>query len=146
MRKMLEDWPFESRELDKENLLTVFIMEISYCPHMADIAAFYASQKPAPGTATDETRLALGKAIYRGGNMTTGVPACMGCHGPSGAGNPSAKYPALAGQHADYTVAQLKTFHDGSRNNDPNKMMVNVAVRMTGAEMEAVANYIATLK
>ena len=113
---------------------------------MADIAAFYASKAAAPGAATDESKLALGEDIYRGGNMTTGVPACTGCHGPTGAGNPAAMYPALAGQHAQYTLAQLKAFQAGTRDNDSNAMMRNVAVRMTNAEMEAVANYIATLK
>jgi cytochrome c553 len=113
---------------------------------MADLAAFYAAQTTAPGAAADESLVALGKAIYRGGNMQSGVPACMGCHGPEGAGNPTANYPQLAGQHAQYTLAQLNAFHSGSRENDSNKMMRAVAVRMTAKEMEAVANYIATLK
>ncbi len=112
---------------------------------MADIGAFYASKTATVATA-DDSKVALGKDIYRGGNMSTGVPACMGCHGPTGAGNPTAKYPTLGGQHVAYTVKQLKAFRDGARDNDPNKMMRSIAVRMTNEEMEAVANYLATLK
>ncbi len=112
---------------------------------MADIGAFFASKKATP-TVADESKLALGRDIYRGGNVSTGIPACMGCHGPSGAGNPTAKYPALQGQHATYTIAQLNAFRDASRANDPGNMMRNVAARMSTAEIEAVANYIASMK
>lgn len=112
---------------------------------MADIAAYYAS-KEATAAVADDAKVALGKDIYRGGNMSTGVPACMGCHGPAGAGNPTAKYPTVAGQHVAYTIKQLNAFRDGVRENDPNKMMANVAARMTKEEIEAVANYIASMK
>jgi len=107
---------------------------------MADLAAFFAKQKPAPGSA-DEAKLAIGEQIYRAGNKKTGVSACMACHGPSGAGNPAAKYPMLSGQHAAYTVKTLKDFRSGSRKNDPGKMMQNITARMTDAEIEAVSSY-----
>ena len=107
---------------------------------MADLAAFFAKQKPSPGSA-DEAKLAMGEKLYRGGNKATGVSACMACHGPTGAGNPAAKYPLLSGQHAAYTIKALKDFRSGSRKNDPGKMMQNVAARMTDAEIEAVSSY-----
>ena len=103
------------------------------------------AKKPT-ATAADESKVALGQDIYRGGDMNTGVPACMGCHGPAGAGNPTAKYPTLAGQHVDYTIKQLNAFRDGTRANDAGSMMRNVAARMTTADIEAVANYIASMK
>jgi cytochrome c553 len=112
---------------------------------MADIGAYYAKQAVTPGAATD-SNLTLGKDVYRGGNSVAGVPACMGCHGPAGSGNAPAKYPSLGGQHATYIKAQLNAFRDGSRNNDLNGMMRSVVARMSAAEIEAVANYIATLK
>lgn len=111
----------------------------------ADLAAYF-STKTATVAVADESKVALGKDVYRGGNMNTGVPACMGCHGPTGAGNPTAAYPSLAGQHAAYTLAQLKAFRDGARDNDPAQMMRNVVARMSNEELEAVANYIATLQ
>ncbi|MCK4710230.1 MAG: cytochrome c4 [Gammaproteobacteria bacterium] len=112
---------------------------------MQDIAAFYASQKGTVGLA-DEKQVELGKAIYRGGNMSSGVPACMGCHSPNGTGNPGAKFPSLKGQHAKYTIKQLNDFRKGTRKNDAGKMMRNVALRMTDAEIAAVSQFIAGLK
>lgn len=112
---------------------------------MADLGAFYAAQTGKAGMA-DEKQVELGKAIYRGGNMATGVAACMGCHSPSGAGNPGAKFPSLKGQHAKYTAKQLRDFRNSERKNDAGKMMRNIAIRMTDAEINAVSQYIAGLK
>jgi len=112
---------------------------------MADIAAYFSSQTPAGGKA-DPALVNAGEKLYRGGNATTGVAACMGCHGPNGAGNPQANFPGLAGQHAVYTVLQLKAFRSGQRTNDAGKMMQDIAARMTDAEMDAVASYIQGLR
>ncbi len=108
---------------------------------MADLAAFFAEQKPVPGSA-DETKVALGEKVYRGGNKESGVSACMACHSPTGAGNPPARFPMLSGQHAAYTVTQLKAFRKGERANDPGKMMQNIAAHMSDKEIDAVASYI----
>ena len=112
---------------------------------MADIGAYYAKQAVTPATA-DESKLKLGKDVYRGGNMVTAVPACSGCHSPTGKGNAPAAYPSLAGQHPTYIIAQLNAFRDGTRSNDNNGMMRSVVAQMSNAEIEAVANYVATLK
>lgn len=108
---------------------------------MEDLAAYYSSQTAKPGEA-DAALVEQGRALYRGGNMSTGVAACVACHGPSGAGNPTANFPSLRGQHASYTINQLKTFQRGERANDAGKMMQNIAAKMTEAEMQAVASYI----
>lgn len=110
-----------------------------------NIGAYFASQK-STNDAADESKVALGRDIYRGGNSVTDVPACMGCHGPNGSGNPTASYPSLAGQQVQYTVTQLKAFRDGSRANDINGMMKSVAAHMSDPEIEAVANYITSMK
>jgi len=110
-----------------------------------NIGAYYASQKTTTDAA-DESKVLLGRDVYRGGNTATKVPACMGCHGPEGSGNPTASYPSLAGQQVQYTITQLKAFRDGTRANDTNSMMQNVAARMSNAEIEAVANYITSMK
>ena len=111
---------------------------------MQDLAAFYASQSIKPGKA-DETKVSLGEKIYRGGNSASGVSACIACHGPTGAGNPAAKFPMLSGQHAKYTGIQLYAFRKGERANDAGQMMRNIASKMTDAEIDAVAEYIAGL-
>jgi cytochrome c553 len=111
---------------------------------MRAVAAHYAVQKPRPGAARNKETVSLGQKLYRGGNPATGVPACSGCHGPDGAGIP-AQYPRLSGQHAQYTVAQLRAFRSVERSNDPNQMMRAIAARMSDQEIAAVADYISGL-
>ncbi len=108
---------------------------------MENLAAFFSSLKPAVGAA-DPKLVAEGESIYRGGDRATGVPACMACHGPEGKGNPAARYPALRGQHAAYVVAQLEAFRSGKRHNDPDKMMRDIAARLTPQQIQAVASYV----
>jgi len=108
---------------------------------MADLAAFFASQKPNIGAA-DKNLVKLGEKIYRGGNKETGVSACMACHSPTGSGNPPARFPRLGGQHAQYVVKALKDFRSGKRTNDPAKMMRMIAGHMSDAEIKAVASYV----
>lgn len=121
---------------------------------LEDIAAFYNTQTRQLSGAKEE-KLELGESIYRGGNIHTGVAACIGCHSPSGNGNAPAGYPALGGQFADYVAKQLRAFrtaaHDaedpsGRSNDGDTQVMRGVAARMTDQEISAVANYIAGLK
>ena len=112
---------------------------------MKNLAAYYGGQKLRPAAAADKNLVAQGQKLWRGGNSSSGVPACQGCHGPAGAGIP-AQYPRLAGQYADYIAAQLKAFQDGARANDPNGMMRAVAARMSEREIRAVAEYAAGLR
>ena len=111
-----------------------------------DIGAYYASQKLANAAPAAQDKLARGREIYKGGNLQTEVPACQGCHGPTGAGNPGAGYPQLGGQYMEYTMKQLQAFKTGARSNDDRSLMRNVLDRMTDDEIEAVSQYIASLK
>ncbi|MCS0809377.1 cytochrome c4 [Massilia agilis] len=108
-----------------------------------NIAAYLATQKPTAGAARNKDSVELGRKIYRGGIADKGVAACASCHGATGSGIP-AKYPRLAGQHQDYTVAQLEAFKAGARNNSVE--MTALSKRLTTDEMKAVADYVAGLK
>ncbi|WML91909.1 c-type cytochrome [Thiothrix lacustris] len=112
---------------------------------MADLAAYFSSQTKKLGEA-DQTKAVLGEQVYKGGNNATGVSACAACHGPTGAGNPAAKFPSLNGQHVTYIKNQLYSFRKGERANDAGKMMRNIAAGMTDVEIDAVAEYISGLK
>ena len=112
---------------------------------MKNVAAYFASQKPRPGTATDPKLAAAGMKLYKGGNSATGVAPCAGCHSPTAAGIP-AQYPRLKGQHTQYTVAQLQAFKSGQRANDNAAMMRSIAGKLTDAEMAAVAEYVNAIK
>ncbi|MCZ8075788.1 MAG: c-type cytochrome, partial [Paucibacter sp.] len=107
------------------------------------VAAFYASKQAKPGFAKDKTLVELGEKIYRGGIAERSIPACAGCHSPNGAGLP-AQYPRLAGQHSDYTEAQLIAFRSGARAN--NAQMTGVAAKLNDREIKAVSDYIAGLR
>ena len=111
---------------------------------MADLGAYYATKTGSQGGA-DEKLAAAGAKLYRGGNKKKGVAACIACHGPSGAGNPAAKFPKLNGQHAAYVEKAMKDFRSGKRTNDANKMMQNIAEKMSDKEIKAVASYISGL-
>jgi cytochrome c553 len=108
-----------------------------------NIAAWLATQQPKQGAARNKDTVELGRKIYRGGIADRGVAACASCHGATGSGIP-AQYPRLAGQHQDYTFAQLQAFKTGARNNSP--QMGALSKRMSDEEMKAVADYIAGLK
>jgi cytochrome c553 len=105
-----------------------------------DLAAYFSSQKVKIGVA-DPSLVELGQKIYRSGNASSGIAPCMGCHGPNGAGNPAANYPALRGQNAKYVENQLRGFASGQRHNEnAKKMMQILASRMTDREIRAVAS------
>ena len=108
-----------------------------------NVSAWYAAQTPKLGVAKNKDTLELGARIYRAGLAEKAVPACIGCHGPTGAGM-AAQYPRLSGQYAEYTDAQLKAFREGTRRN--NAAMSQIALRLTDREMAAVADYIAGLR
>jgi cytochrome c553 len=110
---------------------------------MKNVAAFYSSRVPEPGFAKDKELAMLGERIWRGGIAERRIAACAGCHSPNGAGIPS-QYPRLAGQHAEYTEAQLKAFRVGARDNSI--QMKDIAAEMTDKEITAVADYIAGLR
>lgn len=112
---------------------------------MEDLAAYYSSNTAKPGVA-DETLVKTGEQIYRSGNASKGLSACIGCHGPNGKGIPSAKFPGLSGQHGEYVVSQLKAFSMGARANDAGSMMRNIAGKMNPADMAAVASYVQGLQ
>lgn len=111
---------------------------------MADLGAHFATLTPAGGFVSEE-HLALGQRIYRGGNQETGVPACIACHGPSGAGDPMAGVPALTGQRIPYTVKQLNAFRSGERKNDTNGSMRAASRFLSDTDIQAVSEYIAGL-
>jgi cytochrome c553 len=113
---------------------------------MADLAAYFASQKPARKTA-DPALVKTGEQLYRGGNKETGTPACLACHGPDGLGNITAAWPLVSGQHATYTATQLAAYRSGERSTDGDtQIMRNVAARLTDDEIKAVASYIQGLQ
>jgi cytochrome c553 len=139
IHKQLVDFTTPNRQ---QPVMTTYAKMLSE-EERTNIAAYLSAQQPKQGAARNKDTVELGRKIYRGGIADRGVAACASCHGATGSGIP-AQYPRLAGQHQDYTVAQLQAFKSGARKNSP--QMDTLAKRMSDEEMKAVADYIAGLK
>ena len=141
----------------RENAIMAGVASLLSEQDMMDIAAYYSIQTISENSAkADEETIELGRKIYLGGKKDTQTTACIACHGPKGLGIPSAKFPALSAQHAEYIALQLKAFRqysineqtgsdDLARDNDYEGMMRSVAKGLTTVEIEALAEYIAGL-
>jgi cytochrome c553 len=109
---------------------------------LADIAAYFSSQRGSVGAA-DPNLVARGEALFRGGKLDQGMPACTGCHSPNGAGNAAAGFPHLGGQHADYVKKQLTAFREGERTNDGDTMVMRtIASKLSNKDIDALSAYI----
>jgi len=109
---------------------------------LADIAAYFASQKGSVGAA-DPKLVERGRALFNGGDLDKGMPACTGCHSPDGAGMALAGFPHLSGQHAQYVSKQLTDFREGNRTNDGDAMtMRTIASKLSNKDIEAISSYI----
>ena len=107
------------------------------------LATYFSGQKLKPGEAQDKKIVDFGKRVYFDGNEETGVPACIGCHQPQGAGH--LIYPRIGGQHVQYVTQQLKNFASADRSNDVSRFMRVIAKRMSEEEIDAVAAYLVGL-
>ncbi|MCT8988384.1 c-type cytochrome [Shewanella phaeophyticola] len=111
---------------------------------IADISAFFASQTQSANPAVEGVE--AGEKLYQGGDAARGITSCIACHGPEGSGAAAAGFPMIGGQHANYIKIQLTKFRDGSRNNDLNGMMQDVAKKLSDADIEALSKYISSIK
>lgn len=100
---------------------------------MADIALFFALQKPARAKTPAHGDKAAGKAA---------TASCAGCHGEDGVSSSPAT-PSLAGQDADYIVVALRDYKEGKRANDTMKGM---AAALNDAAMKNIGAYYASLE
>lgn len=111
---------------------------------LADIAAYFASQKGSVGAA-DPKLVARGEKLFRGGDLEKGLPACTGCHSPNGAGIAATGFPHLSGQHATYIAKQLTDFRkeEAGRSNDGDAMIMRtIARKLSDEDIAAVSSYI----
>lgn len=114
---------------------------------MRDLAVYFESLPAAVNSVADPSTLANGEALYRGGDSSEGIAACLACHGPTGRGNAAAEYPALQGQHAAYTAQQLRDYASGVRTSDgKTQVMRSIAARLSEEDIVALASYVQGLR
>lgn len=109
---------------------------------MNDLGAYFAVQTPKAGTGEGST---VGQKLYFGGEPSRNITACVACHGVKGKGMAQAGFPAIAGQNAEYLKKQLTTFRDGSRGNDNNQIMRNIAIKLSDAQIDELVKYMSSL-
>ncbi|MDR2873120.1 MAG: c-type cytochrome [Xanthomonadaceae bacterium] len=122
---------------------------------MRDLGAFFSRQRNVASGSADDTVITggpyegmkvyeVGQKLYRGGNKARNIPACIACHGPTGAGNPGAAYPRIGGQFASYTERRLQEYRTGvTEEKDPSffNIMATVSHSLTDQEIEALSSY-----
>ncbi|GGY58371.1 cytochrome c4 [Marinobacter zhanjiangensis] len=112
---------------------------------LRDLAAYFDQTEMPVGQASPDG-LDQGRSLYKGGNLASGVAACAACHSPEGKGNEPAAYPHLGGQNAEYVIKALNDYRSGERDGAPqSQIMIDIASKLSDAEIEAVANYISGL-
>lgn len=121
---------------------------------MVELADWFSSIPLVQGSSANPSSAKIGKKIFDLGLPYRMVAQCSACHGSFAEGrlDPGliqdgfGGFPALNGQHPAYTTKQLKAFRDGSRANDFNGMMRNLAKNMTDQEIALVADYLAGME
>ena len=136
---------FKANDTRKNDIMLGMVAALSE-EDAKDIGAYFQAQSVSQAATFDESKLAAGRELYKGGDLQKGIPACQACHGPKGSGTAGIGYPQLGGQYTAYTLAQLKAFKDGSRTNDDKMLMRSIVEKLSEKDMVAVANYIASLK
>lgn len=108
---------------------------------MADIAAFYEQHgKGAPAPEQVREPSAQVKELLNKG-------ACISCHGANFSKPIDGSYPKIAGQHADYLYAALKSYQAEGNPvvGRSNAIMAGQVKQFSTAELKAMAAYLASL-
>ncbi|MGO2563333.1 MAG: c-type cytochrome, partial [Pseudoalteromonas nigrifaciens] len=111
---------------------------------MKDLSAYFASLNMSE-EATPKDVVETGKILYKAGDADRGIPGCAACHGPRGNGSSLAKFPKVSFQHPGYVKAQLEKFRDGTRQNDLNGVMQDIAKKLTDKDIEVLSQYLGGL-
>ena len=122
---------------------------------MRDVGAYFAQQKAGAGVADDSAITSgpykgmkffeVGQQLFRGGDPARGIPACMACHGPAGAGNPGPAFPHVGGQQSAYVVRRLQEYRAGTTNEQDHHlfdMMATVAKGLSDDEIQSLGSYL----
>ncbi|WP_396937043.1 c-type cytochrome [Mycolicibacterium sp.] len=131
-------------------------------PTMRNVSLYYAglaAKRVSPASEADAARLRRGEELYRSGDSTRGIAACVGCHGEDAGGYPDAMrvdangytpfavYPSLRGQHAPYLQTRLGHYRDGIlRDSTSDLVMSGIAERLDTEAIEDLSAWLASLE
>jgi cytochrome c553 len=134
------------REGRRANTQMTWLVQYLDDAYMKEIADYYSQLPPRthaadahPNLAPDQATLAA--KLVNDGDESRQLPACSACHGKNLAGlQPGV--PALVALPADYVAAQLGAWRIGTRKSVAPDCMHDVAVKLSQAEIVAIANYL----
>ena len=112
---------------------------------LAELAAFFAAQPP-PNIAVAESAASAddtGRRLVTRGAVTSGIPACVQCHGAQ-LGGIQPGIPGLNGLNERYIAAQLVSWRVGTRHAKAPDCMREIATRLTDLQVREVATWLAT--
>lgn len=144
-KQMADFKPNKHGDVTRKNDVMMGMAALVNGDDIKSVSEFYATQKPIPAKSTKPELKKIAEKLYRGGDTLRSIPPCSGCHGPAGAGIPS-KYPAIAGQHFDYTQTTLLDYRSGKRQNDPDGVMQTISRHLSDKEIEALSDYLVGMR
>jgi len=112
-------------------------------------AAEPAAAAGAPAAAPAETPVAEAPAAEPAAGGGDGAAlftakACNTCHGADGKTPIMPTYPKIAGQNAEYLIAQIKDIKSGARNNAQAAVMKGIVANVADADLERIARWLST--
>ena len=123
-----------------ENLSDPYLLEMAQ--YFANIDLPYSPPAPLKTPASDAS-LQLGKTLSQQGDKSRNIPACTACHGAALMGVQPA-IPGLLGLPRDYVAAQLGAWQTGLRRAHAPDCMGRIAKLLQPADVDAVANWLAS--
>jgi cytochrome c553 len=134
------------REGRRANTQMTWLVQYLDDAYMKEIADDYSQLPPRthaadahPNLTPDQATLAA--KLVNDGDEARHLPACSACHGKNLAGlQPGV--PALVALPSDYVAAQLGAWRIGTRRSVAPDCMHDVAVKLSEAEIVAIANYL----
>ena len=139
---------FQSGHRANNETMAGMAMTVASVEDAKDIGAYFHNQKMAkdPLEKINKKLADQGEQLFKNGNPSNGVYACINCHGERGKGKSKtiSQFPVIGGQHRDYIIKNLTDFKAGRRSNDPAGMMSAIASKLSDNEIKAVAEYLSS--
>ncbi|HZP75498.1 MAG TPA: c-type cytochrome [Pseudolabrys sp.] len=113
--------------------------------NLVKAAGYFSALPPPPpdaSLAAETQPWRRGAALYRAGDAGAGVLACSACH--DDAAPERTDTPLLKAQHAGYLAKQLRDWRSGERANDVSATMPAIAGKLSDADIEALATFLAS--
>ena len=140
IEKQIHDYQTRIRS---DSIMTGMSLGVTSDQDAKDIAAYFGSQKLKANFNADKT----GRDLFHYGKTEKDLAACASCHGENGKGklDDNNAIPMIGGQLKDYIARELREMRKGSRHNDPDGMMSNIAKKLSDQEIDAVAEYVSEM-